>query len=136
MAEFTGTRQADFVLPPRVSQIGRYATSTTFAASNLSLVGNQTVNASNMTQYEVGAPGTYVRVTATGADAWIAFGSSSSVSSGLDATTAAVNGSSGCVCVPAGTYQDYRLERGTDTWIGYGTASGTGLLTVFISSPR
>lgn len=136
MADFTGTRQADFVLPPRLSNIGRYSMTTAFAAADVRLVGSQTVDQASVAQYEVGAPGCYVRVTATGADAWIAFGSSSTVSSALDATTAAVNGSSGCVCITAGTYQDFRLERGVDNFIGYGTASGTGLLTVFISSPR
>lgn len=136
MAEFTGTRQADYVLPPRLSNIGRYSMTTAFAAADVRLVGNQTVAIGSPQQEEVGAPGCYVRVTATGADAWIAFGSASTVSSALDATTSGVNTTTGCVCITAGTYQDFRLERGVDNWIGYGTASGTGLLTVFISSPR
>lgn len=131
----TAERQALFVLPPRASQIGRYATSGTFASANLRLIGPQTSDLSTLDHQGIGAPGTYVRVTATGSDCWVAFAATAAELASLDATTAAVNGVSGCCCIPAGTYQDFRLED-IDVFIGYGTASGTGLLTVQINSPR
>lgn len=131
----TGTRQADFVLCPRASQIGRYATSTVAASADIRLIGPQTRSLSTVGQYSVGGPGCFIRVTATGADCWVAFAATAAELTSIDATTAGVNAASGAVCITAGTYQDYRPED-IDNFIGYVTGSGTGLLTVHIASPR
>lgn len=134
MGESTGTRQANFVLPPRASEIGVYATSSTPASADLRLVGPQTGTATgNPTP---GAPGKYVRVTAISADVWVAFGSTAASVASIAAQTAGVNANTGCVPIMAGTFEDFRLVEGTDLFIGYVTVSASGYMTVHISSQR
>lgn len=132
----TPDRQALFVLPPRASSIGRYSTSTSVATADLRLIGVQTADVSQADRAVVGAVDVYVTVQASGSDCWVAFGATSAAVGSIDATTAAVNAATGAVLLPAGVSRDYRLEHGVDTFIGYITAAGTGLLTVHISSPR
>ena len=140
MGDFSGTRQADYVLPPRQGQQCLLSTSNTAATKNLALVGPQTAGmdtspgmASSSQGQGIGAVGKYIRVSAITADVYVAFGSSSAAVANVTATTTGTNQANTAAPIFAGTYQDFRLET-NDHWMGYVTASGSGYVHIYINS--
>jgi hypothetical protein len=127
-------RQSDYITPPRWSEIGVYATSSTAATANLQLLGNQTPDLSSVSKEQIGAGGRFVRVYAMTADLCIVFADTSAHADDITYLTAGVNQVTGAIPIPAGTYQDFRL--GSDfLWIGFITQSSSGSMVVYISSP-
>lgn len=148
-------QRADWIRAPRAGQISVFSTSTAAATVDLRTIGNQqlaSLPAGNsplgnfvVNQPRKGLVGHYVRFEALGADCYVAFGNTSASVGSISAAATGSNAANACLCIPAGTYQDFLIEEdpadqslaalGPSTWLGYVTASGTGTLVIAQTSP-
>ncbi len=124
---------ADIVLAPRWSEGFVAATSSTAATKNLDLLGPQTATAASQ---DTGARLKYVRIYAVTTDVAVAFADTPGHADDVlfpASGNAGTNAVTFCVPVFASTYQDF-VVPGDYNWLGYVTASATGVIVVYISS--
>jgi hypothetical protein len=129
------TRLLNFVQGPSAGLVTVLATSTTAATQDLRLLDNQTYNSNSATQLATGAQGAYLSIQATGADCYVLVGTTSAAVGSLSPTATGVNAANACVAVPQGTTLRVLLRPNVDLFLGYVTATGTGNLRLWKSSP-
>lgn len=127
--------QASSVLAPRKNQVVVQATSTTTAYIDLNTTITPAAPSGSLAQKSF-YRGRYVTIQAESADVYIALVNTTSDT--LDPTATGTPATGGCILIPANQEKSFLLETDSGAWryLAYRTATGTGKIRVWASSPK
>lgn len=133
----TEIMKAETETPPRAGEIAPLAATTAPAVLSAATIGPQ-LKSNNNVNPGVEEHWLNLQAQSGGSSIFVNVGTTNASVTGVnvpDPTVVGVNAAKGCAEIPAGTTMKFYCGKSKDIFVGYVTATGTGTLRAWISSP-